>query len=516
MIVTRAIRCSLLVWCARPVAGAWDARYTETGIVNELGSRLSEGAGIVLKGEDGFKEKTERWQSWKSPDVAAVVDIRYANANNIPFLAKSGGHGAISSLVKFKNGIQINMRGLNSISIAKDGSSATLGGGMKGKEIIDFLWAREKQTVTGVCECTGHTAVVLGGGHGLLQGFHGLPSDQLLSARIVIANSTALTASPTENSDLFWALRGAGHNFGIVTSLQYKIYDIDGHPGGKTWSYKALAFPATPENVRKVYSIAESQLDKQPEGMMQYSLVMTNPQVSPDPIILHHVVWNGPLTSPLATRLTKAYHELKPLGATQETGTYLDVARWMQVDADGTVCNTQKMLPGAGVIRFPVDVKTYHLDALVASIEKFIKLTKSVAEFSGSFMMVEQYSTHTVRDIAAKDSAFASRDARVLISPAFFYPSVVVESGERNKALDKMALQYGQEIRKILVEGAKKSGGSHAYVNYAFGGESEKELYGRDKIEKLRMLKRVYDPENRFGFYGPIKSAKKSKGHNEL
>jgi hypothetical protein len=104
----------------------------------------------------------------------------------------------------------------------------------------------------------------------------------------------------------------------------------------------------------------------------------------------------------------------------------------------------------------------------------------------------------------------------VLLSPAFFYPSLAVESGERNKVLDKMALQYGQEIRGILVEGARKSGGSHSYVNYAFGGESEKEIYGKDKIEKLRELKRIYDPENRFGFYGPIKPSKKAEGHSEL
>jgi hypothetical protein len=370
--------------------------------------------------------------------------------------------------------------------------------------------------VTGVCECTGHTSAVLGGGHGILQGFHGLLSDQLLSARVVLANATALTASLTENVDLFWALRGAGHNFGIVTSLQYKIYDIDGHPGGKTWSYKAFAFPATPQNVQKVYSITKSQLDTQPEGMMQYGLVMTNPQISEEPIILHHVIWNGPLTSPLATKLTLPYHNLKPLAVAKESGTYPDIPRWLQANKDSMMCNLQSKLPGAGVIHLPVDSKAYNMDALVTAVEKFIELTKSVAEFSGSFFQIEQFSTHTVRDIPTSDSAFPSRDARVLIAPAFVYPSLNVENGERNSALDKMALQYGQEVRRILVQGAKKSGGSYAYVNYAFGGESEKEMYGKDQIEKLRALKGIYDPDSRFGFYGPIKPLRKSEEHNEL
>lgn len=370
--------------------------------------------------------------------------------------------------------------------------------------------------MTGICECTGQTAVVLGGGHGLLQGFHGLLSDQLLSARVILANATAVTASPSSHPDLFWALRGAGHNFGIVTSLEYKIYDIDSYPGGKTWSYTAFAFPATPENVKNVYRVTESQLDSQPEGMMQFGLILQNPELSEGPIILHHITWNGPLTSPLAMELTQPYHDLKPLAVLKETGTYRDVPRWLQINADGPVCNSQTLLPGAGTIRFPVDVKAYDLDALAAAVEKFVELTTTVAEFRASFFMIEQYATHTVQDIPSSDSAFASRDARLLLAPAFFYPSLVVESGERNEALDEMALQYGQEIRGILVEGARKSGRSHSYVNYAFGGESEKEIYGKDKIERLRELKGVYDPENRFGFYAPIKLVRKAEGHSEL
>jgi FAD/FMN-containing dehydrogenase len=64
---------------------------------------------------------------------------------------------------------------------------------------------------------------MLGGGHGLLQGHYGLLSDNLISARMVLANGTAVTVSSESNPDLFWAIRGAGHNFGIVTEFEYKI-----------------------------------------------------------------------------------------------------------------------------------------------------------------------------------------------------------------------------------------------------------------------------------------------------
>lgn len=66
---------------------------------------------------------------------------------------------------------------------------------------------------------------MLGGGVGLLQGYYGLVADQMLGARVVLADGGLVTASATENGDLFWALRGAGHNFGIVTGLKIKVYE---------------------------------------------------------------------------------------------------------------------------------------------------------------------------------------------------------------------------------------------------------------------------------------------------
>ena len=90
--------------------------------------------------------------------------------------------------------------------------------------------------MTGACECVGLTAVALGGGHGFLQGYHGLLSDQILSVRLVLANGTAITVSSTSHPDLFWALQGAGHNFGVVVSFEWKIYDVDFENGKDVWS----------------------------------------------------------------------------------------------------------------------------------------------------------------------------------------------------------------------------------------------------------------------------------------
>lgn len=85
----------------------------------------------------------------------------------------------------------------------------------------------------------------------------------------------------------------------------------------------------------------------------------------------------------------------------------------------------------------------------------------------------------------------------------FFYASL--QNGLPNTTLDALAMRSGEEIKKILVDGAKQMGGSHSYVNYANGRESLQEIYGDEwRLEKLRQLKRRYDPRNQFRFYAPI------------
>lgn len=91
--------------------------------------------------------------------------------------------------------------------------------------------------MTGLCECTSLAGPLLGGGHSFLQGQYGYAVDGLISARVVLASGKVVTASRTQNAHLFWALQGAGHNFGILVSLEVKVYDIP-----STWTVYSLVF----------------------------------------------------------------------------------------------------------------------------------------------------------------------------------------------------------------------------------------------------------------------------------
>lgn len=118
---------------------------------------------------------------------------------------------------------------------------------------------------------------MLGGGHSLLQARHGFALDNLISADVVLANGTAVTASSDTNPDLFWALKGAGHNFGIVTSMQLKVYDIQSN-----WNVNVFIF--TNDKLETVLKIV-NELDcdpNRPTNLVLEGVVTRIPNVDPE------------------------------------------------------------------------------------------------------------------------------------------------------------------------------------------------------------------------------------------
>jgi len=135
--------------------------------------------------------------------------------------------------------------------------------------------------VVGTCECTGAVSPMLGGGHGWLQGKYGLMADNLISARLVLANATTVTVSSVENTDLFWALRGAGHNFGIVTEFEYRIHDRK--PEDEVLAYELMMFKE--QQLEEVYEVANGMISGdvslQPVGLAHWTMIMRNSELDP-------------------------------------------------------------------------------------------------------------------------------------------------------------------------------------------------------------------------------------------
>ena len=119
----------------------------------------------------------------------------------------------------------INLRGIRQISFNPSKTQVTIQGGAIVSEVVDAAYANGAQVLTGNCNCVGTLGAALGGGYSRLMGLYGLGVDNIISLNLVTAFGTTITVEP-KDTDLWWALRGAGPNFGIVTSAVLKSYPV--------------------------------------------------------------------------------------------------------------------------------------------------------------------------------------------------------------------------------------------------------------------------------------------------
>lgn len=142
----------------------------------------------------------------------------------IPFLAQNGGNGWATTFDLGQNGVLINLARLNQVVFNADKTRATIGGGSSINNTISKAYAAGALIGTGNCNCVGTLGAILGGGFGNLMGLHGFGVDNIVSLRVVTADGLLRDVTAASDPDLFWGLRGAGPNLGIVTSAVVKSY----------------------------------------------------------------------------------------------------------------------------------------------------------------------------------------------------------------------------------------------------------------------------------------------------
>ncbi|MGH2700914.1 MAG: FAD-binding protein [Actinomycetota bacterium] len=156
-------------------------------------------------------------------DVAAA--LRFARERDLPFAVRGGGHGVAGTSV-CDDGVVIDVAPMKAIHLDPGTRTALAGAGLVLGELDAATQALGLATTGGVMSQTGIAGLTLGGGVGHLMRRYGLTIDNLLSADVVLADGRAVTADAEENADLFWALRGGGGNFGIVTSFRYRLHPV--------------------------------------------------------------------------------------------------------------------------------------------------------------------------------------------------------------------------------------------------------------------------------------------------
>lgn len=177
-------------------------------------------------------------------EADVVEAVRWANVHGVPVSTQSTGHGPFRIC---EDGLLIRTRGLGGIAVDPVAKTATVGAGAVWGDVIAATFPHGLSPVSGSAPHVGVVGYTLGGGFGILSREFGLAADHLKRVRLVKPDGEAVDASATENLDLFWALRGGGGAFGVVTELEFGLMEFNHLFGGSVMFDHTLAGEVLPK-----------------------------------------------------------------------------------------------------------------------------------------------------------------------------------------------------------------------------------------------------------------------------
>jgi len=394
-------------------------------------------------------------------DIAAA--IAHARDNRLELAVRSGGHSGAGHSTTH-GGLVIDVRDLKSIDIDAANRSVWVGAGVTALELTEALAPHQLIVGFGDAGSVGISGITLGGGVGYLARKHGLSIDSLLAVELVTADGQQLLADAANHPELFWALRGGGGNFGVVTRLKFQLHPLPAFTGGM------LVLPATPKTIAGFVAAAKSA----PEELSSIANVMPAPPMPFLPaeqhgqmVILAMLAFAGDPEA--AEQALAPFRALAaPLADFVKPGPYASMYPPEDPDYHPTASSVNLLVERVG---------TSEAQTIVGYLEE-----------SDACLRVCQIRVlgGAVGRVAPSATAYAHRKAPVMLNLAAFY------DGEADKPAKQAWLA---DFMQALYQGE-----DGAYVNFV-GDEGPARIraaYPGDTWDRLRQVKRAYDPQNLF------------------
>ena len=240
---------------------------------------------VLSPGDEGFLQACSLWNGTvarrprlvvKPTGVADVsAAVRFARAQGLPLSVRGGGHNVAGNAL-CDGGLTIDLSGMRSVRVDPARRTARVDGGATLGDVDHETQLHGLAAPFGVVSRTGVGGLTLHGGLGFLTRHFGLSCDNLIAADVVTADGQLVTTDSERHSDLLWALRGGGGNFGVVTSLEYKLHPV----GPDVWMFIVM-YPM--DDAQKVFTFFREHMDSAPDDLMAIAILWNSPHEDPVP-----------------------------------------------------------------------------------------------------------------------------------------------------------------------------------------------------------------------------------------
>ena len=441
---------------------------------------------IILPSDDGYDEVRKLYNAMidKRPSLivrcAGVADVinsvNFARSNDLLLAVRGAGHN-VAGLATCDGGIVIDLTQMKGMRIDLAAKTVRCEPGLTWSEVNHDLQGFGLAATGGFISTTGIGGLTLGGGLGWMIRQHGLACDNLVSVDVVTADGQFITASETQNQDLFWGIRGGGGNFGVITSFEFRI-----HPAGTVLAGLVVHPIAKAKEAIRFWRDFEATA---PEEFTAGAALLTAPPAPFVPEEAHGTlvcgivgVYNGEIeTGEMAIRPIREFGP--PLA---------DIFQPMPYTA------AQAMLDDM----FPSGYRNYWKSSILRELSDDA-IETIVAHFAQvpsamTLVILEHNGEGAMNRVDASETAFGHRDW----SYNFLITSIWSDAAD-----DEKNISWTRTLWDAVQPFAK----DEVYVNYLDqeGDDRVKEAYAPQTYERLVNLKNKYDPKNLFRLNQNIK-----------